>query len=119
RRNQQAITAHSRSMVCHLGDTAEYLALLQELSAAEKAVAKSGASRRRDGIREDLASLRRGDVISVPTGRRAGYAVVLDPGVDSDGYGLPLVITSGRWAGRLSQADFRGPVPSLGRVRLP
>jgi ATP-dependent RNA helicase HelY len=29
-----------------------------------------------------------------------------------------LVITQGHWAGRLSAADFRGPVPVLGRLRL-
>jgi len=28
------------------------------------------------------------------------------------------VVTSGRWAGRLTSADFRGPVPALGRIRL-
>ena len=63
--------------------------------------------------------LRRGDVIEVPTGRRAGLAVVLDPGRrPPTGTARPLVVTAGRWAGRLTAADFRGPVPALGRIRL-
>ena len=75
----------SKAMQCHLGDTASYLALLNELAAAEKEIARAGASRRRDETARDLAGLRRGDVIEVPTGRRAGLAVVLDPGVATDG----------------------------------
>ena len=118
RRNTDAIAAHRTSMTCHLGDVAEYLDLLNQLSAAEKQQARAGAARRRDAARDDLAGLRRGDVISVPAGRRAGLAVVLDPGVDGDGSPRPLVVTTGRWAGRLSAADFRGGVPVLGRIRL-
>jgi ATP-dependent RNA helicase HelY len=63
-------------------------------------------------------NLTRGDVISIPAGRRAGLAVVLDPGVGADDIVRPLVVTAGRWAGRLSSSDFRGPVPSLGRIKL-
>ena len=99
-------------MHCHLGDTASYLALLNDLAAGEKEIARAGASRRRDETARDLAELRRGDVIEVPTGRRAGLAVILDPGVATDGSARPLVVTAGSWAGRLTVADFRGPVPS-------
>jgi ATP-dependent RNA helicase HelY len=117
-RNTEAIAAHQRTMQCHLGDTAEYLGLLTELADAEREIARAGAARRRDATAQDLAELRRGDVIEVPTGRRSGLAVVLDPGVDPDGSARPLVVTAGRWAGRLSAADFRGRVPALGRVKL-
>jgi ATP-dependent RNA helicase HelY len=117
-RNTEAIASHEKAMQCHLGDTASYFALVSELSAAEKELARAGASRRRDETDRDLAQLRRGDVIEVPTGRRAGLAVVLDPGVATDGSARPLVVTAGSWAGRLTGADFRGPVPALGRLRL-
>ncbi len=117
-RNNEAIASHAAAMQCHLGDTASYLALISDLAAAEKELAKAGASRRRDETARDMAELRRGDVIEVPTGRRAGLAVVLDPGVATDGTSRPLVVTAGNWAGRLTIADFRGPVPSLGRLRL-
>ena len=117
-RNADALASHEKAMQCHLGDTASYLALLNELAAAEKEVARAGASRRRDDTARDLAGLRRGDVIEVPTGRRAGLAVVLDPGVATDGSSRPLVVTQGSWAGRLTSADFRGAVTPLGRLRL-
>ena len=48
----------------------------------------------------------RGDVIRVPSGRRAGLAVVLDPGVHPRDDPHPLVVTERRWAGRLSMIDF-------------
>ena len=117
-RNNAAIASHATAMQCHLGDTASYFALVGELSAAERELARAGASRRRHETDRDLAQLRRGDVIEVPTGRRAGLAVVLDPGVATDGSARPLVVTAGSWAGRLTGADFRGPVPALGRLRL-
>ncbi|MDQ2846086.1 MAG: DEAD/DEAH box helicase [Actinomycetota bacterium] len=117
-RGEEAITAHTETMRCHLGDIDSYFELLTRLSGAEKNAAKVGAARRREATALDLAQLKRGDVIEVPDGRRAGLAVVLDPGIDVDGVGRPLVVTADRWSGRLSQADFRGPVPALGRVRL-
>ena len=118
RRNAEAITSHHRSMQCHLGDVGDYLELTARLAAAEKQLARAGATRRREATGADLLALRRGDVISVPSGRRAGLAVVLDTGAEPDGTIRPLVVTASRWAGRLSGADFRGPVPSLGRIRL-
>jgi len=117
-RNTVAIASHAAAMRCHLGDTTSYLELLNSLAAAEKEIARAGASRRRDETARDLSELRRGDVVEVPTGRRAGLAVILDPGVATDGSARPLVVTAGAWAGRLTSADFRGPVPALGRVRL-
>jgi ATP-dependent RNA helicase HelY len=44
---------------------------------------------------------------------------VLDPGLDQPGEPRPLVLTEDRWAGRLTAADFTGPVEALGRMRLP
>ncbi|MBM9466765.1 DEAD/DEAH box helicase [Nakamurella leprariae] len=118
RRNAESVAQYAQRMQCHLGDTGEYLGLLDEISATEKALARAGSARRRETTARDLAQLRRGDVIAVPAGRRSGLAVVLDPGVDADGQARPLVATSGRWAGRLSAQDFRGPVPALGRLKL-
>jgi ATP-dependent RNA helicase HelY len=117
-RNDEAIAAHFKAMTCHLGDTAEYLHLVADLAGREKSLARRGAARRRDATTNDLMSLKRGDVISIPAGRRAGLAVILDPGVGVDDTVRPLVVTDGRWAGRLSAGDFRGPVPTLGRLKL-
>jgi ATP-dependent RNA helicase HelY len=57
-------------------------------------------------------------VIRVPSGRRAGLAVVLDAGLSPRDDPRPLVVTEQRWAGRLSPADFPVTAEVLGRVRL-
>ncbi len=118
RRNSTAIESYTESMQCHEGDIAEYFDLITALSGAERDQARGGATRRRNQTQADLAELKRGDVIAIPGGRRAGLAVILDPGVDSDGSARPLVITESKWSGRLTAADFQGPVPALGRLRL-
>ena len=55
----------------------------------------------------------------MPTGRRSGLAVVIDPGVGLNGDVHPLVLSEDRWAGRLSSADFPSAVEPLGRVKVP
>ncbi len=117
-RNERAVADLAESVACEHGDVEEYLDLQERLSAAEKSAATAGTARRRRAAAEDLTRLRRGDVIHIPAGRRSGLAVVLDPGIDSSGVARPLVATEGRWAGRLSVADFRGRVPVLGRLKL-
>ncbi len=119
KKNQDLIHTHGETMQCHLGDITEYFDLLMDLAGREKDLAKGGAARRRNQTQSDLAALKRGDVIAILGGRRSGLAVILDPGVSSDGSARPLLITEGKWAGRLSAADFSGPVPVLGHLRLP
>lgn len=118
KKNKDLINSHGAAMQCHLGDIAEYFDLLMDLAGQEKDLAKGGSARRRNQTQSDLAALKRGDVIAIQGGRRSGLAVILDPGVSSDGTARPLLITEGKWAGRLTAADFAGPVPVLGRLRL-
>ena len=89
------------------------------MSEREKALARQGIADSRDAAATALRKLKPGDVIAVPVGRRAGLAVVLDPGLAGDADPRPLVLTEDRWAGRLSTADFPVPVAALGRMRLP
>ena len=86
-------------MRCHLGDFAEYAALRRRLAEREKALRRQGTAEHRDATTDALRALRPGDVIAVPGGRRAGLAVVLDPGVDNGDEPRPLVLTEDRWAG--------------------
>jgi ATP-dependent RNA helicase HelY len=58
-------------------------------------------------------------VIRVPRGRRAGLAVVLDPGVHPTDDPRPLVVTESKWSGRLTMLDFPTAVDVLGTVRVP
>jgi ATP-dependent RNA helicase HelY len=118
-RNREALTGYAASMTCHLGDFPEYASLRRKVSEREKALAKQNSTARRAAAAASLERLRKGDVIAVPSGRRSGLAIVVDPGLDPLGEPRPLVVTEDRWAGRLSVSDFPTPVEPLGRVRLP
>ena len=118
-KNLEALEGYHEAMTCHLGDAQEYGELRAAVKTRETELAKAGASQRRAAAAQSLEKLKVGDVIRVPSGRRSGLAVVLDPGVGMNGDAHPLVVTEDRWAGRLSDADFPAPVEALGRVRVP
>jgi ATP-dependent RNA helicase HelY len=119
RRNEQTLAEYEEKMRCHLGDFAEYADLRRRLGERESRLAKEGARARRGAVAASLEALRRGDVIRVPRGRRSGLAVVLDPGVSPNDDPRPLVVTEGRWSGRLSMVDFPTAVDVVGSVRVP
>ncbi len=100
-------------------DVAGYARLRMEISEREKELSRDSQARRRADAAESLAALRAGDVIRVPSGRRQGLAVVLDPGVTEIAEPRPLVLTEDKWAGRLASVDFPSPVTALARVRVP
>jgi len=118
-RNLEALEGYAESMTCHLGDVEQYDEIRQAVKRRESELAKQGSTQRRLLAAQSLESLRVGDVIAVPHGRRAGLAVVLDPGIGPNGQSHPLVVTEDRWAGRLSDGDFPYAVEALGRIRLP
>ncbi|WNV84517.1 DEAD/DEAH box helicase [Umezawaea sp. Da 62-37] len=118
-RNREALDGYAEAMSCHLGDFTEYAALRRRVTDREKALSKQNSSSKRAEAAASLERLRKGDVIAVPSGRRSGLAVVIDPGVEPMGEARPLVVTEDRWAGRLSSADFPVPVEVLGHVKLP
>src|SRR5260370_29959651 len=62
---------------CHLGDFAGYLAIRRELSQREGDQARQRSAARRAAAMASLEQLRRGDIIPVPHGPRAGVALVL------------------------------------------
>jgi ATP-dependent RNA helicase HelY len=101
------------------GDVAGYVRLRQDIAARERELSRDSQAKRRMEAADALAALRIGDVIRVPSGRRQGLAVVLDPGVTDLADPRPLVLTEDKWAGRLGPADFPTPVSALARVRVP
>ena len=119
RRNEEALAGYAEAMHCHLGDFREYAALRRQVADRERSAAKSRGSARRSAAIASLEALRPGDVIDVPAGRRAGVAVILDPGMSGSEGPRPLVLTADRQVRRLSLADFPGPVEPLGRIRVP
>ncbi|GII51822.1 helicase [Planotetraspora thailandica] len=121
RKAEQALEGYADAMTCHLGDFPEYAALRRRLSDREAELSRQRGSARRAQAAQSLEALKPGDVIRVPGGRRAGLAVVLDPGVNvRGGEGpSPLVLTIGRQVKRLSPADFPVPVEPVETIRIP
>ncbi|HEY5858331.1 MAG TPA: RNA helicase [Aldersonia sp.] len=96
----------------------EYISLRERIGTRERALERQGREDRRGAAVAALGALRRGDVVAIPSGRRSGLAVVLEPDADT-GDPRPLVLTEDKWAGRISIADFPTPAEPLGRMRLP
>ena len=119
RRNEATLHEQEQQMRCELGDFGSYAELRRQLSEREALLAREGAHARRAGVVQSLEALKPGDVIRVPSGRRAGLAVVLDAGLQPRDDPRPLVVTEARWGGRLSVLDFPVAAEVLGRIRVP
>jgi ATP-dependent RNA helicase HelY len=147
RRNRQAMDDLAAAMSCDKGDFAEYAQLRRSLTEREGDLSRARASSRRAEAARSLSTLRPGDIIRVPGGRRAGLAVVLQPGLHParggngngrpahragrgsggrDGRGTPgftgpgpLVLTEGRQVKRLAVADFPVPAEVIDTIRIP
>jgi ATP-dependent RNA helicase HelY len=120
RRQEEALAGYAEAMTCHLGDFAEYAALRRRIAERETELSKAGSRDQRVETLASLERLRRGDVIRVPAGRRAGWAVVIDPGTPAGSDGpRPTVLTAKRQIHRLSLADVTGVVEPLTRVPVP
>ena len=89
RRNRQAMEELASAMTCDKGDFAEYAELRRSLSEREGDLSRARASSRRVEAARSLSLLRPGDIIRVPGGRRAGLAVVLQPGLHPARKALP------------------------------
>src|SRR5271165_4751681 len=100
RKNREAMAELAASMSCDKGDFAEYARLRRALSAQEADLSRARASSRRAEAARSLSLLRPGDIIRVPGGRRAGLAVVLQPGLHPARKGLPGGARGGDGNGR-------------------
>ncbi|RMI32313.1 DEAD/DEAH box helicase [Nocardia stercoris] len=109
-----------RKLRSQIGDDGflEYMSLRDRIRRRERDLEQQGRSDRRGAAVAALESLRRGDVVAIPSGRRQGLAVILEPDA-TPGDPRPLVLTEDKWAGRVSAADFPTPAKTLGRMRLP
>ncbi len=120
RRNEEALAGYAESMTCHLGDFSAYAALRNEIGAVEKDTAKARSASVRAEAALSLERLRAGDVIRIPTGRRAGYAVVIQVNRGARGEASsPAVVTEDRRLRRLTVFDVPTPVEPLAQLRIP
>ncbi|MGK5529570.1 DEAD/DEAH box helicase [Streptomyces sp. URMC 129] len=129
-RNETGLAGYREAMTCHLGDFQEYARLRRDLKDRETELARQGVAQRRAAAHTSLEQLKPGDIIHVPTGKFAGLALVLDPGMpagrspghrgfDHHDGPRPLVLTEQRQVKRLASMDFPVPVEPLDRMRIP
>ncbi|MDQ2781553.1 MAG: RNA helicase, partial [Actinomycetota bacterium] len=120
RRNDEALVGYAASMQCHLGDFAEYAGIRDEIRRLEKDAVRARAASVRAEAAVSLERLRVGDVIRIPAGRRAGYAVVVQANRGGKGETpSPAVVTEDRQLRRLTLVDIPGPVEPVTTVKLP
>jgi len=119
-KNEEALDGYRDAMTCHLGDFTEYAALRRKLSDVEAQAARNAAALRRAAAAASLEQLKPGDIVRIPAGRRAGLAIILDPGLQSGGESArPVVLTEERQVKRLSLVDFPSAVEAIDRIRIP
>ncbi len=120
RRQEEALAGYAEAMRCHLGDFTEYAALRRRISDREAELSRRSSRDDRAAALASLERLRRGDVVRVQAGRRAGWAVVVDPGQPGGADGpRPTVLTADRQVHRLSLAEVPAPLEPLTRVNVP
>ncbi len=117
-KSQEALNGYVEAATCHQGDFMEYAALRRRITDVEKGAARERRTDRRGEAMASLTKLKPGDVIMVPSGKFAGFAVVIDPGVGGH-EPRPYVLTADRQARRLAPMDFPTPVEVIARMRLP
>jgi ATP-dependent RNA helicase HelY len=121
RRVEEALDGYRDSMQCHLGDYVEYAQLRESLSRREKDISRRAAAERRDAAEESWLGLRQGDVFMIPSGRRAGPAVVLDQRRlrSPREAARPMVLTADGQVRRMSVADTSQPVEAFTHITVP
>ncbi len=119
-KSDEALAGYAEAAACERGDFMEYAALRREVGEREKSAARERRADRRQEVVASLRRLRTGDVIDVPAGKFAGFAVVVDPGTSGgDHEPRPYVVTAERQARRLAMTDFPTPVAAMTRIKVP
>ncbi len=120
RRNEEALTGYAEAMSCDLGDFTEYAALRRRVQDLEKSAAKARSASRRAETAVSLERLRPGDVVRVPSGRRAGYVVVLGhPRGHRRDTDVPTVLTAQGQLRRITTHDVSAPLEPVTSIAIP
>ncbi len=120
RRNEDALDGYAEAMQCDVGDFREYAALRNEIRDVEKDAARKRSAGRRAEAAMSLQQLRPGDVVRVPGGRRAGFAVVIQGNRGGKREGpLPTVLTADARIRRITETDVHEPLEPVAQLDIP
>ena len=115
----EALEGYAAAMTCHLGDYAQYAGLRRRLRDREQGMSQETGRRRRAETVRALADLTVGDVLEIPTGRRAGHVtVVATAREDREGPRVSVVTTEGQLR-TVGPPDVPGGVDVVATVRVP
>lgn len=116
----EALDGYAKAMSCDVGDFGAYMDLRRAIKDREKELSRAASGAERAQIVASLEALRRGDVVEVPTGRRRGYVLVLDPGEPGGFEGpRPTVLTQERQVKKLTLADAPAGLETVTTVKIP
>lgn len=116
----EALDGYAKAMSCDVGDFGAYMDLRRAIKDREKELSRAASGAERAQIVASLEALRRGDVVEVPTGRRRGYVLVLDPGEPGGFDGpRPTVLTQERQVKKLTLADAPAGLETVTTVKIP
>ena len=117
----EGLAGYAQAMACDVGDFGEYMSIRRRITEREKELSRVNAGTRRADAIASFEKLRRGDIIEIPTGRRRGYVLVLDPGLDDRGFDgpRPTVLTQEKQVKKLTLADAPGGVTVATFVKIP
>ncbi len=113
-----AVKGYREAAACDRGDFMEYAALRERIARAQKDASRASGRARREATAATLASLRRGDVVRVGGGRRAGLAVVVEPDHHPEAP-RPTVVTDTARMFRLALSELHHGIDVVGNVRVP
>ncbi|WP_062078840.1 DEAD/DEAH box helicase [Demequina globuliformis] len=114
---ESTLAGYGESVECDRGDFMEYAALREKINRAQKDASRAVKRQRREAGVDTLSSLRRGDVVRIASGKRAGLAVVVLPD-HHDAAPRPTVVTDNARTVRLSIADLQAGVEHIGAIKV-
>ncbi len=118
--NNAEIARLESAAACDRGNFTEYARIHDSIGRIESESAKRRSIDRSEEALLALQRLNRGDVIKVPSGRSAGWVVVLNPGVQGRrSHPQPQVETPEGQIRRLGMNDFGSPPVVAGRMKIP
>ncbi|WP_062311709.1 DEAD/DEAH box helicase [Demequina rhizosphaerae] len=112
------LKGYAEAAACDRGDFMEYAALRERLNRLQKQASKDASRARQEATASTLAALRRGDVVRVGGGRRAGLAAVVEPD-DNPVAPRPVVVTEHARVHRLAISELHHGLEKVGTVKLP
>lgn len=113
------LAGYQEAMECHLGDFREYAELRQEISRREGELAHDDSRERKLATRLAMEKWREGDIVAIPAGRRAGWAVVLEPTRDHLDGPRVSVLTMDARVRTIQASDLSAPIRPTSSIRIP